>query len=143
MTRAPTRSGSRNGRIQRFGANGAYISQVPTPEGAATSGMAVDPVSGDLYFTDPSKDGVLRLDPASGTVLGDVAGATSGVDPGNAATGADCHRLGGELYESSTARKPATPKSRKNCPAPTFPARVAKPKTKSSATTRAGRRSRG
>jgi DNA-binding beta-propeller fold protein YncE len=63
-------------RIQRFEPSGAFKSEISTPEPGESGSIAVDPVSGDLYFdflqginTSENRPNVYRLDPESGEVL--------------------------------------------------------------------------
>jgi hypothetical protein len=70
-------------RIQEFGTDGVYKSQIPLPENSGSSSsnsdpgaLAVDPISGDVYFaySQPfdtrTLSKVFRLDPISGAILG-------------------------------------------------------------------------
>jgi NHL repeat len=69
-------------RIQKFGADGTYAGKIaftgdPLPEPGTVTSLAVDPASGDLYFSyrlvlssnQPVQPGVHRLDAATGEVL--------------------------------------------------------------------------
>jgi DNA-binding beta-propeller fold protein YncE len=69
-------------RIQEFDTEGNYIGEipftgVPLPEPGTVQGLAVDPASGDIYFSydlmlvneQPVQPGVHRLDPDTGEVL--------------------------------------------------------------------------
>lgn len=64
-------------RIQRFDSGGNYVSQVPLPEPGEVGSLAVDPVSGDLYFAYLAFSGsygqfppnVFRLNSETGEVL--------------------------------------------------------------------------
>ncbi|HEU5252353.1 MAG TPA: hypothetical protein VFU16_03380 [Solirubrobacterales bacterium] len=80
-------------RIQVFDANGHYLRQLPLPQAGEASSLAVDPVSGDVYFSyallgidaqPAEKPDVYRLNAASGAQIatlgvGKPAGMT--VDP--------------------------------------------------------------
>jgi hypothetical protein len=68
-------------RIQEFGSDGAFVNALPLPEPGTPGALAVDPVSGDLYFAfeqtstavDPSlQPDVYRLDPDTGDVLDEL-----------------------------------------------------------------------
>lgn len=70
-----------NDRIQRFDAGGAFVDSFPLPEPGRPGALALDPVSGDLYFSfaqetaavDPSpQPDVYRLDPDTGDVLDEL-----------------------------------------------------------------------
>ncbi|HEU5253929.1 MAG TPA: hypothetical protein VFU16_11460, partial [Solirubrobacterales bacterium] len=64
-------------RIQEFDVSGAFIRDIPLPEPGSPGHLAVDPVSGDLYFDFSSviefqkavQPNVYRLDPETGGVL--------------------------------------------------------------------------
>ncbi len=70
-----------NDRIQEFDANGVFINSIPLPEPGRPGALAVDPVSGDLYFafaqeapavTPSPQPDVYRLDPDTGAVLDEL-----------------------------------------------------------------------
>jgi DNA-binding beta-propeller fold protein YncE len=67
-----------NDRIQEFDAGGAFVDSIPLPEPGRPGALALDPISGDLYFAfaqetvevAPSlQPDVYRLDPGTGEVL--------------------------------------------------------------------------
>lgn len=65
-------------RIQVFDSSGAYQRSLPLPEAGNPGALAIDPVSGDLYFafvqgTEGQKPGVYRLSATSGSVLAKLA----------------------------------------------------------------------
>ncbi len=59
-------------RIQRFGADGHYKSQIPLPASGNPGALDVDPSSDDIYFAfsrGGSTPNIFRLDPSTGSVL--------------------------------------------------------------------------
>jgi hypothetical protein len=68
-------------RIQEFDANGLFVDSIPLPEPGRPGALALDPISGDLYFAfaqvtvrvSPSlQPDVYRLDPDTGEVLDEL-----------------------------------------------------------------------
>ncbi len=68
-----------NGRIQKFSADGTYLSEFGNGTFAGTEGITVDP-AGNTYLADTSSATVYKYDP-SGALLGEL-GAGGGSDPG-------------------------------------------------------------
>jgi len=74
-------------RIQKFEADGDYVGELELPESGNPGALAVDPVSGDVYFSfsflvSPTK--ALRLNEATGTVIDELpttAVEAMGADP--------------------------------------------------------------
>jgi hypothetical protein len=73
--------GGDKGRIQEFNPNGTYKSEIKLPEEDTARALAVDPKSGDLYVGPdqnfigaelPEKPNVLKLDPATGSVVSEI-----------------------------------------------------------------------
>jgi hypothetical protein len=67
-------------RLQKFDASGVYLSQIPLPEEGYPGALAIDPQSGDLYFSFGTlavdllaghalRPSVYRLNPSTGAVL--------------------------------------------------------------------------
>jgi hypothetical protein len=68
-------------RIQEFDADGSFIRAIPLPQPGSPGYLAVDPVSGDLYFSFSRvlvnqraiQPNVYRLDPETGAVIDELA----------------------------------------------------------------------
>lgn len=62
-------------RIQRFGSDGKFKAAIALPQSGGPGSLAVDPVSGDIYFAFEEEAGpnVFRLDEDSGEILDELA----------------------------------------------------------------------
>ena len=59
-------------RIQKFEADGDYVGSLPLPEAGTPGTLAVDPVSGDVYFAFSGPPNAFRLDETTGSVLDEL-----------------------------------------------------------------------